>query len=205
MLTNEVSIVYIDDIIQPQLSKYLDKHLKLKNVKKSYAEIEFKSESMTYEDLLNNKIVQEANLIIVDSRLFENKTAKNGKFTGEEFKLILKKEYPYINVIIITQNIIPNIKYIKKYSSKDTKESSKKYYDNNLKDVIEENITEIIEYRNIAKKLTNNAKIDKFEIEKILNVLEGKKEYDKLSKKDIDNIILNFQNLERAFMQKKKK
>lgn len=42
-----------------------------------------------YESLINNTEVRTANIIFIDSKLFENRNT-NGKFTGEEFKIILK-------------------------------------------------------------------------------------------------------------------
>lgn len=68
-------------------------------------------------------------MIFIDSQLFQNNTASNGKYTGEQFKLILKKIFPYIEVIVITQNEIPEefTSTIAKYNPNARRNASVRY------------------------------------------------------------------------------
>ena len=94
-----IKLVYIDDTPDNDLSKYLDRYSS-NDYQFESSEIEF-DPTQDYNSLLCNPEVQSANIIIIDSRLFENKTVTGGKFTGEEFKLVLKKFYPFIEFLLI--------------------------------------------------------------------------------------------------------
>ena len=95
-----LKIIYIDDYPETSLSKYLDKY-KNSSCNVESLDIKFNPDA-GYESLINNPDVKSANIIFIDSKLFENRTAIAGKFTGEEFKIILKKYFPFIEVIVIT-------------------------------------------------------------------------------------------------------
>lgn len=58
-----------------------------------YHEIEFEGDK-GYESLLDSPEVASANVILIDSRLFENDSIKcKGKFSGEEFKKYRKNYF----------------------------------------------------------------------------------------------------------------
>ena len=83
----EFSLVYIDDTPDTILGRYLDGLDVMyaeKGYKINYSEILFETED-DYNFLLKDERVQTANILIIDSMLFENKTAKDGKFTGNLF------------------------------------------------------------------------------------------------------------------------
>ena len=126
----EFSLVYIDDTPDTILGRYLDGLDVMyaeKGYKINYSEILFETED-DYNFLLKDERVQTANILIIDSMLFENKTAKDGKFTGEEFKFVLQKFYPFIEVIVISQNDLdPGISMISKYV-KNLRETGRDYY-----------------------------------------------------------------------------
>lgn len=90
---DKYSLVYIDDNPETSLTRYLDEEFQGENYEIVCSEIIFKPED-GYESLLFDQRVSSANIILIDSWLFENRTAANVKFTGEEFKLILKKLFP---------------------------------------------------------------------------------------------------------------
>ena len=191
----EIRITYIDDNMDLELQKYLDKeyHNQDYNIILNYKEF---NSSDRYEKLINDEKVRNANIIIVDSKLFENNNVNNGKFTGEEFKLILKKIFPFIEVIIITQNQVNGeIEKVPKFNSKE-EESSKKHYDEYLSPLINEAIKKIIETRKIFQIMEKNTNWEKPLVEKIINSLNGLNEYDELSKTDIDELIEAFKKLE---------
>lgn len=193
---DSIKIVYVDDDLDTNISRYLMKEYQHVDFKKEYNEITFNS-SDGYDSLINNNLIKEANIILIDSKLFENDRVTTGKFSGEEFKMILKKVFPFIEVIVITQNDL-EVDYgiISKYRG-GTHLTPQQYYAINLKSSLDNAISNINIYRNIANKLRENEGIDKVLIEKIMNSLDGASQYDELTTKDIDNIILAFKELQR--------
>ena len=144
----EIRITYIDDNMDLELQKYFDKEYHNQDYNIIFKCKEFDPD-IGYEEFINDEKVRNANIIIIDSKLFENKNADSGKFTGEEFKLILKKVFPFIEVIIITQNEIDGeIEKVPKFNSKE-QNCSKKHYDEHLLPLIDKSIKKIIETRKI--------------------------------------------------------
>lgn len=194
-LKEKINLVYIDDDRDEAISAYLEDAYRSAECDVEYREIEFEGEK-GYESLLESQEVALANVILIDSRLFENDSIKcKGKFSGEEFRMILRKVYPFIEVLVISQNgenkefdIIP------KYRSGNS-ETSKQYYDRMLKSKIDESIKRVITFRNISKKLEDNKEIEKFLVEKTVSSLHGINDYEDLSKGDIDKLITAFQNI----------
>ena len=188
-----IKMIYIDDSPDISLSKYLDK-FRSDLCQFDYSDIEFNSEE-GYESLINNTEVRTANIIFIDSKLFENRNT-NGKFTGEEFKIILKKYLPFIEVIVITQNEVEEeYETIAKYDSRSDK-TAQEYYDSILPELIDHAVKNIFEYRKIASHMKENTIWEDVMIEKIENSLKGKDVYDELTKTDIDHIIGIFQELQ---------
>lgn len=192
----KINLLYIDDDINPIISKCLSLYTE-EDIEVYYDEVKFDPQK-GYESLIRDRRVNSANVIFVDSRLFQNRTASNRKYTGEQFKLILKKVFPYIEVIVITQNDIPEeyTSTIKKYDPKNDK-SVEEYYDKKLKPQIEEAIKRICEYRAIVSDIqedTDNSYI----IDKINNSLDGMDTYDELKKEDIDKIVGLFKELQES-------
>lgn len=195
-MKEKINLVYIDDDRDEAISAYLGEDYQSDNYNIEYQEIEFKGDK-GYERLLDSPVVASANVILIDSRLFENDSIKcKGKFSGEEFRMILRKVFPFIEVLVISQNgENKNFEIIPKYRS-GSSETSKEYYERVLKNKIDESIKRVITFRNISKKLEGNKGIEKFLIEKAVDSLNGIKVYEDLSKEDIDKLISAFQSLE---------
>ena len=192
----EINIVYIDDKPDPSLSRYLDTEFSSDQFGKVYEEIPF-NPADGYESLLKNPLVQTANIVVIDSMLFENSGTVSGKFSGEEFKIILKKYYPFIEVIVITQNEPETtMGTISKYS-KTPDISASEYYGRVLPELIHNAYSNIEKYRAIADKLNDNSALDKYLVEKVMNSLDGISVYDELTKSDIDSLIAAFQKIEK--------
>lgn len=188
-------LVYIDDNLDTFLSRYLDEEFHVDDYELDFTEIEFKPEN-GYESLLSNPKVQSANIIFIDSRLFENRTVTSGKFTGEEFKLVLKKFFPFIEVIVITQNDIDlEIDKIAKYDVGSGQEPFG-YYSSKIPKVIYNAVKNIKQYQMLGGMFKNNNSWDEVLKDKIIATLNGKSTYDALSKKDIDNLILAFKEIQ---------
>ncbi len=187
-----INILYIDDKIDPHITKYLDSTIEINDVNIFTNEYEFNIESDTYKTILENEEIKKADIILIDSRLFENSHTGASKISGEEIKIILTKFFPFKNIIVISQNgtnkslgILGKYKYSKSITPKE-------YYDNEWKDIIEKSIQEILIIRNINSQLKNNENIEIIVKEKIENSIAGISQYEELSKDDIDNCIKIF-------------
>ena len=189
------SLVYIDDNPETALSRYLDEEFKSDNYEIVYSEIIFNPED-GYESLLSDQTVSSANIILIDSWLFENRTAANVKFTGEEFKLILKKLLPFIEVIVITQNGTDSeIRKIAKYD-KSFGESASEYYASKLPKIINQAVDDIQQYRLLANLVKKNDIWEDVLKDKVIATLKGSNTYDKLTKDDIDSLISAFKEIQ---------
>lgn len=195
-IKEKINLVYIDDDRDEAISAYLEEDYKSDKYDVEYYEIEFEGDK-GYESLLDSPEVASANVILIDSRLFENDRIQNkGKFSGEEFRMILRKVFPFIEVLVISQNgENKDFEIIPKYRS-GSSETSTEYYDRVLKNKIDECIRRVITFRNISKKLENNKEIEKFLVEKAVDSLNGINDYEDLSKEDIDKLIVAFQSME---------
>lgn len=194
-MMEKYSLVYIDDTPDVELTKYLDRFFHSENYEIEFKEIRFYPES-GYESLLSNPDVKSANIILIDSLLFENRNATGGKFTGEEFKLVLRKFFPFIEVIVVTQNgTDKDIEKIAKYD-KSCGKTARDYYSNLLPPRINSAISNIRQYQLLADMLNNNDSWDEVLKDKVINTLKGKNTYDKLTKEDIDALISAFKQIE---------
>jgi len=191
------SLVYIDDNPETALTRYLDEEFQSDNYEIVCSEIIFKPED-GYESLLSDQRVSSANIILIDSWLFENRTAADVKFTGEEFKLILKKLLPFIEVIVITQNGTDSeIRKIAKYD-KSLAGSASEYYSSKLPKIINEAVADIKQYRLLADLVRKNDTWEDVLKDKVIATLKGTNTYDKLTKDDIDSMILAFKEIQES-------
>lgn len=191
----DITILYIDDLIDPHITKYIDSSIKISDVNIITSEYTFNINSDTYKTILENKEIQKADIILIDSRLFENARTGSSKISGEEIKIIITKFFPYKSIIVISQNgsnkelgILGKYKYSKNLSQKE-------YYDNEWKPIIEKAIDDVLIIRNINSQLRNNDNIETIVKEKIENAIDGICQYDELSKNDIDECIKTFQEI----------
>ncbi len=191
------SLVYIDDQPEAALAEYLDRGFRSDKYGVEYTEIIFNPEE-GYESLLIDPRVRAANIVLIDSRLFENKTATVGKFSGEEFKLVLKKFYPFIEVIVITQNgNDTEIVKINKYD-KSCGLSASEYYAQHLPNLINSAVDNIHQYRLLSEMVNRN---DSWEVvlkDKVISTLKGSNTYDELTKSDIDSLIIAFREMQES-------
>lgn len=194
---DKFSVVYIDDNPDTELTRYLDKDFHGESYEITCSEIIFKPED-GYESLLTNPKVRSANIIFIDSRLFENRTATKEKFTGEEFQLVLKKFFPFIEVVVITQNGIDGeIRKIAKYD-KTLGNSAVEYYSLKLPDIINTAVANIRQYWLLADLIKNNDSWEDVLKDKIMATLKGTNTYDMLTKADIDKLVSAFKEIQES-------
>lgn len=199
-----IKIVYIDDRVDEGVSEYLSEiytsqpyhdAVTQRIAIKDYKEIPFKKDA-TYEKLLSNSDVREANIIIIDNYLFEERNARD-KFTGKQFKLILQEVFPFIQTLVITQDQnLEGRNVVHKYDSLKSDIESKQYYKNELEKRLDDAISGVLEYRDESKKLAQNIKADgNLLFERIDNSLKGINAYEALTKQDIDTLVKAFKEL----------
>lgn len=196
-MTNKYSLVYIDDTPEASLTWYLDKEFRSDDYEIECSEITFKPDE-GYESLLTNPKVRGANIVLVDSWLFENRTATGGKFTGEEFKLILKKLFPFIEVIVITQNDASGeINKIAKYD-KSCGRTATEYYSSLLPKSINAAVANIKQYWLLSEIVKDNDIWEDVLKDKVFAALTGTSTYDELTKTDIDNLVSAFKEIQES-------
>lgn len=196
----QINMVYVDDKPDPYLERYLDNYYKkCSKVIIKYSEVVFDS-SKGYENLLLKDEIKSANIIFIDSLLFENDTVGNHKFTGEEMRMLLRKQYPYIETILITQNEIDDsIEHIRKYSSSRDKENYETYYDRVIPIKINNAIRNIITYRRSMEKINDNPSWESVIKEKLSNCLEGINNYNEMTKDDIDEVVRLLKDIQEKY------
>lgn len=197
-----INLVYIDDNIDANISSYLD------NLKDKYEDVSIDYKEMTfipengYKSLLNEQLVNSANIIVIDDRLYEDRNATNGKVSGEELKLVLRKYLPYIETIVITQNEAEKTKgTIPKYKSDVYHhQTPEQFYDEFLKPAIDKAIESVNTFRKLLEGFEQNGNWEIIIREKVIDSLEGSEKYESLSKSDIDDLISAFKDFERAYI-----
>lgn len=189
-MNKKIHLVYIDDNIANSLSRYLD-NLIIDDIEITTSEVTFNSTEDNYISLMEQENVKLADIIIIDSKLFENQKVED-KFSGEEFKMIYTTVNPYSKVIVISQNEgLEQYGTIKKLDPKLYKNDPRKFYDSNLRTTIEENCKEILQKRNILEILENNSENykDSYIIEKIKELMQGTSSYKELTDEKINSFI----------------
>lgn len=195
-----INIVYVDDNPDIYLNLFLESY-KEEGIKINYSSIIFEQDD-SYKTLLENQVIRDANIVFIDSRLFENRGV-GSVLSGEEFKLIIKKIFPYIEVIVISQKAIgEDFQTIAKYdltsyvsNVDEIQKSAFDFYSREIIPLIKEKIQNVIEFRKILERIQNEKnEIDKYLVENIENSIKGTDEYDQLSSEDLDNVIKAFQS-----------
>jgi hypothetical protein len=209
MPEKKINIVYIDDNSDEILSRYMNENYcttpfhrpDATQIEKNYEEVHFCGDE-GYEALLKNPIVKAANVILIDNHLFEERTVGIGRFSGKQFKIILRKIFPYVEVVIITQDeTLSGENVIRKFSGRHGEDPSQ-YYQEHLAPCLDRAIEEVLGFEDLADDLRQSTDVGKVLVDKILNSLQGNDSYDELSKSDIDELIHSFRELKDAYGNK---
>lgn len=196
-----VKLLYVDDNEDKYISQYLDEEYGYTDVNIEYLERQFNAED-SYESLLSYKDVHSADIIIIDSLLFENANLSNQKLTGEEFEIILRKVFPFKEVIVVTQNNIDeDYKVIKKFDTS-SGVNSKDFFEKEWKPLLDKAVERVILYRKVLKRIEQKNYVEKFFFEEIQQSIQGESEYDKLTVADIDKLISAFEDVKKKYDNK---
>lgn len=188
----------MDDNTDAYISEYLCEQYMSDGVAIEYSERVFKSED-SYETLLNDKDLHSADVIIIDSILFENANFSNEKLVGEEFEVILKKVFPFKEVIVVSQNDSDEeFAIIKKYDSS-SKIDKKIFFKENWKPILDKSISKVKLYRRIMKRIEEKNYVERYFLEEMQQSLVGETGYDKLTVADIDKLIAIFESVRKEY------
>ncbi|MFS0673660.1 hypothetical protein AB1K81_10670 [Ornithinibacillus sp. 179-J 7C1 HS] len=161
------------------------------NYQLNFSDYTFKSTD-TYKTLLSNSIINNSNIIIIDSRLFENENSNLSKFTGEQFKIILRQVLPFIKTIVISQNIPEDGSLtIKKFQANGTMntDGAIDYYNEVMAPVLNSTILAIIEEFEVLQQLTLDNEVDPVLIGTIQSTITGLHDTALFEKEDLDKLI----------------
>ncbi|MED4732428.1 MULTISPECIES: hypothetical protein [Aneurinibacillus] len=192
-----INICYIDDRIDNILDRYLDVFCKDYNQMDefkyhlAFSDYTFKSTD-NYKTLLSNSTINSSNIIIIDSRLFENENSSLSKFTGEQFKIILRQILPFIKTIVISQNATNSDSLtLKKFQTNGSMnlERSKEYYDEALAPILKRNILATIEEFEVLNQLTLDNEVDPVLVGTIQTTIAGIHDTALFEKEDLDKLI----------------
>ena len=191
-------MLYVDDKIDLYVSRYLSSY---SNDKADYKYLELTFESKySYEDLLEKDGIQKADILFLDSMLFENSKVQDNKISGEELGLIIKKIFPFKEIIVITQ-YQEKIEYsaLKKYNSNTYSCDEHSFFRDNWEKEIVNATENIILNRNIFKNISSKKYVEKYLFEKMENSINGVSNYDNLTKADINNLINAFEEMRKLY------
>lgn len=196
----EINILYIDDMIDERISKYIAEiyiNEPQDDIIKKYHEFTF-NYSDGYESLLGNTAIKQANIILIDNRLFEQDQASSGKFTGKQFKVLLRKLYPFIEVLVISQfNHDDGYKMIPKFNS--SAGSAEEHYASYLRPELDKSINQVIAFEKLSDELKMSEDVKTELIERVMLSIKGDESYSTLDKSDIDQLITTFKELKEQY------
>ena len=191
-------MLYVDDKIDLYVSEYLNSYSNDK-AKYKYSELKFENK-YSYEDLLENDEIQKADILFLDSMLFENGNVEDSKISGEELGLIIKKIFPFKEIIVITQyQDKMGYSALKKYNSNTYTCEADSFFQRNWDKEIVNATQNIILNRNILKNISMKNYVEKFLFEKMENSIYGISNYDNLTKIDIDILIKAFEEMRKNY------
>ena len=193
-----ITMLYVDDKIDLYVSEYLNSYSNDK-AKYKYSELKFENK-YSYEDLLENDEIQKADILFLDSMLFENGNVEDSKISGEELGLIIKKIFPFKEIIVITQyQDKMGYSALKKYNSNTYTCEADSFFQRNWDKEIVNATQNIILNRNILKNISMKNYVEKFLFEKMENSIYGISNYDNLTKIDIDILIKAFEEMRKNY------
>ena len=193
-----INIVYVDDKIDPFVSAYL---FSLSSDEYLYKEKEITfSNGDSYESMLSIEEIRTADILFLDSMLFENNRVNGNKLSGEELGFIIKKIFPYKEILVITQyQEKSEFSSLKKYNSKTFGRSPAKFFKEHWEETILEASHNIVQNRKILEKLSSENYVEKMFLEKLEATMSGQVDYENLTKKDVDKLIESFEEMRRIY------
>lgn len=201
----EINIVYIDDEIDPYLTKYLAEEFNDKSfsndrmnppreVHLSYDEYSY-DPSKNYQSIFAEQGIKNADVIIADHRLYADDGLNAHKFSGSQFFLLAKLLLRHAEVLIITQEKerVGEL-VLHKYESTDGDDygNAKEFYSKELREKVNVAIRRVIEERFICGEVSKNTEIEEVLKDRVNQMVLKVESYSELSASDIDRLVHDF-------------
>ena len=195
----QIEMLYVDDKIDLYVSQYLRSYSK-DNITYKYSEFKFSSKH-SYENLLECEDVKKADILFLDSMLFENRDVVNNRISGEELGLIIKKIFPFKEILVITQyQEKTDYSALRKYNSSTYPNIDlEEFFRENWEKEIVNATNNIILNRNILNNISSKHYVEKYLFEKMENSINGTSSYDDLTKEDVDCLIDTFEEMRKLY------
>lgn len=192
-----IKIVYVDDKLDPYVSKYLSS-LSLDEYLYQKKEIKFSTRD-SYKSMLSKQEIRMADILFLDSMLFENNRVDGNKLSGEELGFIIKKMFPFKEILVITQyQEKSEFSSLKKYN-KTFGTSSDNFFKQYWEEIILQASHNIVQNRKILERLSSENYVDKMLLEKLESTMSGQVDYENLTKKDVDKLIKSFEEMRKIY------
>lgn len=192
-----IKIVYVDDKLDPYVSKYLSS-LSLDEYLYQKKEIKFSTRD-SYKSMLSKQEIRMADILFLDSMLFENNAVDGNKLSGEELGFIIKKMFPFKEILVITQyQEKSEFSSLKKYN-KTFGTSSDNFFKQYWEEIILQASHNIVQNRKILERLSSENYVDKMLLEKLESTMSGQVDYENLTKKDVDKLIKSFEEMRKIY------
>ena len=192
-----IKIVYVDDKLDPYVSKYLSS-LSLDEYLYQKKEIKFSTRD-SYKSMLSKQEIRMADILFLDSILFENNAVDGNKLSGEELGFIIKKMFPFKEILVITQyQEKSEFSSLKKYN-KTFGTSSDNFFKQYWEEIILQASHNIVQNRKILERLSSENYVDKMLLEKLESTMSGQVDYENLTKKDVDKLIKSFEEMRKIY------
>lgn len=193
---NKINILYVDDKPESQLVRYLKKFVETHNegYELFFNQLNFKC-NYTIESFFQNAKVIDADIIVLDSQLYEHSSCKTPRIHGEELHILICENFCFKQVVVLSQykeNIGEKYGIIPKYKSRtDGANNSEQHYADELEPALIKKIQSILEMRNILHdKILQNNTIEKCKRDELQDLMElGNAHYRKLTDMKIDEMI----------------
>ena len=195
-----IKIVYVDDKLDPYVSKYLSS-LSLDEYLYQKKEIKFSTRD-SYKSMLSNQEIRMADILFLDSMLFENNAVDGNKLSGEELGFIIKKMFPFKEILVITQfQEKSEFSSLKKYNSKTFGTCPDNFFKKYWEETILKASHNIVQNRKILERLSSENYVDKILLEKLESTMSGQIDYENLTKEDINKLIQAFEEMREVYEQ----
>lgn len=197
-----IKICYIDDKLDPFLVRYLVDSVCVNSLY-DYKEYEVTA-SLSYNDLLENTTINESDILIIDSRLFEEVEYSENTLTGEELRFIIRKVFPYKEVLVVSQNETAEFDIEAKFkpsmatgdfNPNKHNEDAIAFYNDTLLPKINKCKESIESTKKLLSRISNKGYMNNMLLEQIKDTINGDNIYAELSSEDIDRLIESFKEL----------
>lgn len=206
----KVVVTYVDDEIDPLLSKYLGQRLQAdmhemlrgESVQIEYREVTYVSDK-GYQGLLGDGRLRASNIVLLDSKLFKLDAAKADLPTGEVVALLMRRYLPFVETFIITsykEELPASCQVLAKYDhSKNADVAPSEYYSSLLRGPISRAICSLKVIRHAEAEMRSGS-VEGPVREKVENSIHGISHFDELTTADVDRLIISFEELKKAIV-----